>query len=139
MENDFTIAFLLGIIATFIAEAVIVLFKREFYDKRYLKRKFKNIIGTYVHDNGKVRVVHLIGNDFKAIGRERNGIEWESHLRYLGNSVLTGFYDWRPTSNLNAWGEHTLHILPNGNISVIWVNKGIDHEQKGRLIWKKVS
>ncbi len=84
-----------------------------------------------------MEILHLSGNYFQAVGSEKSGVNWKSNLHYLENSVFTGVYNWQPFSNLNDWGEHHLHVLPNGDISVIWLNKSVDKEIKGRLIWKK--
>lgn len=56
---------------------------------------------------------------------------------YLNNSVFVGVFDWQSNSGLDDWGEHHLHILPNGDIGVIWINKSVEKEAKGRLIWTR--
>lgn len=137
MSIELIIGFLLGIISAFVSEYFLYIFKSKIYEKIFARRKYKKFLGNYSHDNGKVEIIHMSGNYFQAIGTENSGTIWKSNLHYLENSVFTGVYDWKPTTNLNDWGEHHLHILPNGDISVIWVNKSVDKETKGRLIWKK--
>jgi hypothetical protein len=139
MKSELILGFLLGIISTFVSEYFLYIFKNKVYDKIFTRRKYKKFLGKYIHDNGSIEIIHLYGNDFQAIGIENNGIMWKSNLHYLENSIFTGVYDWKPTSNLNDWGEHHLHVLPNGDISVIWINKSVDNESKGRLIWKKIN
>ncbi|HQS04288.1 MAG: hypothetical protein B7X86_03435 [Sphingobacteriales bacterium 17-39-43] len=139
MDNEWIIAFLIGILTAFLSEYLLYLFKTRIYEKRFVRRRFKKILGTYSHKDGTVEIVHLRSNYFQAIGKEKNGTVWISNLQYLGNTVFVGVYDWKPTSNLNDWGEHHLHVLPSGDISVIWINKSIDIESRGRLIWKKLA
>ncbi len=137
MSTELIVGFLLGIISAFVSEYILYIFKSEIYEKIFARRKYKKFLGKYSHENGIVEISHLSGNYFQAVGLENSGVVWKSNLHYLENSVFMGVYDWKPTSNLNDWGEHHLHILPNGDISVIWINKSIDKESKGRLIWKK--
>ncbi len=137
MSTELIIGFLLGIISAFVSEYILYIFKNKIYEKIFARRKYKQFLGKYSHDNGSVEITHLSGNYFQAIGTENNGVIWKSNLHYLENSIFTGVYDWKPTSNLNDWGEHHLHVLPNGDISVIWINKSVDKESKGRLIWVK--
>jgi hypothetical protein len=99
--------------------------------------KYKYILGKYEHQNGQVEIKHIKGDNFQAIGQELSGVKWISNLKYLDNSTFIGIYDWKPNSGLEDWGEHHLHILPNGNISVIWINKSSEKEDKGRIIWTK--
>lgn len=133
--KDLTAGFLLGIIASIIAAIVLNFISSKFY-ARFKYRKF---LGEYNHDNGKVRIKHLHGNFFQATGYENIGVIWKSNLEYHKNLVFSGTYDWKPSSGLSDWGEHLLHVLPSGDISVIWTNKSIDKENKGRLIWKKIK
>jgi len=131
--SDLTIGFLLGIVASIIATILLNLYSSRIYSKfRY--RKF---VGKYSHRKGTVEIKHLKDEYFQAVGKENNGVIWNSNLRYLNNLVFVGVYDWDPNSGLDDWGEHHLHILPNGNISVIWINKSVENESKGRLIWMK--
>ena len=127
--------FIMGIVASLIA-ALIYAFV---HSKVYSKHKYRKIIGNYSHSKGKVEIIHVSGNNFKAKGIENNGVKWESHLRYYDNTVFYGVYDWSPETNNNQWGEHHLHLLPDGNISVIWINKSQEKETSGKLIWKKCS
>lgn len=133
--TDLTIGFLLGIVASIIATILFNLITSTFLS-RFQYRRF---LGKYSHPNGTVEIKHLKGDFFQAIGNENNGVIWNSNLKYLNNSVFVGVYDWKPNSGLDDWGEHHLHILPNGNISVIWVNKSVEKEARGRLIWIKES
>jgi len=131
--NDLTAGFLLGIIASIIASILL----NSFINIFFAKFRYRRFLGKYNHPNGTVEIKHLKGDYFQAIGNENNGVEWQSNLKYLNNSVFAGVYDWKPESGLDDWGEHNLHILPNGNISVIWINKSTEKESKGRLIWMK--
>lgn len=131
--NDLTIGFLLGIVASIIATILLNFLTSSFF-ARYRHRKF---LGKYSHPNGIVEIKHLKGDYFQAFGLENSGVEWISNLRYLNNSVFIGVYDWKLGLGVNDWGEHHLHVLPNGNISVIWTNKSIDKETRGRLIWER--
>lgn len=131
--NDLTIGFLLGIFASIIASILLNFINITFY-ARFKHRRF---LGKYSHPNGTVEIKHLKGDYFQAIGLEDSGVKWVSNLRYLNNSVFIGVYDWKLGFGVNDWGEHNLHILPDGNISVIWTNKSIDNETRGRLIWEK--
>jgi len=128
---------LIGIIVTLGVEFLIYLFRREIYDKIIARIKYRKFLGQYTHDNGNVIIKHISGDNFKAIGTETAGPIWISNLHFIGNLAFTGVYDWKPDFNRNDWGEHYLHVLPNRDISVIWINKSIQTETKGRLIWKK--
>lgn len=139
MSKELLFGFLLGIISAFFAEYLLYIFKSKIYDKLFARRKYRKFLGKYTHGNGSVEIIHLSGNDFQAIGVENDGRAWKSNLHYLENLVFTGVYDWEPAPDLNDWGEHLLHILPNGDISVIWMNKSTDREKKGRLIWGKIK
>ena len=132
--NDLLIGFCLGIIASVIAALLLA-----YVDNRVIaKYKFRKIVGSYRHENGNVELKHLSGADFQARGKEHAGGQWISKVKYIGNSVFVGVYDWNPgREHEEDWGEHYLHLLPNGNISVIWINKSVDRELKGRLIWTK--
>jgi hypothetical protein len=138
MSKELIIGFLFGIVSAFLSEYLLYIFKSKIYDKIFARRKYIKFLGNYVHDNGDVEIIHLSGNDFQATGIEKDGTIWKSNLHYLENLVFTGVYDWEPTAKKNDWGEHHLHILANGDISVIWMNKSSDMEKKGRLIWRKV-
>jgi hypothetical protein len=131
--NDLTIGFLFGIIGSIIATMLLNFILSRFFSKL----QYRKYLGKYSHPNGTVQIKHLKGDYFQVIGKENNGIIWNSNLKYLNNSVFVGVYDWQPCSGLDEWGEHHLHILPNGNISVIWINKSVEKEAKGRLIWIK--
>lgn len=133
--TDLWIGFLLGIVAAFFAEFMLYLFKAEFYDKFLLRRKYRKLTGLYTHENGEVEIVHITGNRFEARGIESWGFSWISNLQYHNNSLFTGVYDWNVTSETEIWGEHYLHVLPNGDISVIWNDR--NQVKTGRLIWKK--
>lgn len=131
--SDLFAGFLLGIGASLIATILFNFTKNTIY----ARIKHRRFLGNYSHPKGTVEIKHLKGDYFQAAGKENNGVQWLSNLRYLNNSVFVGVYDWKPESGLDDWGEHHLHIMPNRNISVIWMNKSIDPEKKGRLIWEK--
>lgn len=133
--NELTLGFLLGIVSSIIA-TILLNFSNNNIFARYRYRRF---LGKYIHPNGFVEIKHLKGDYFQAIGKENSGLEWHSNLKYLNNSVFFGVYDWNPESLIDDWGEHNLHILPNGNISVIWINKSTEKESKGKLIWTKLK
>jgi hypothetical protein len=126
---------IIGIVASLIA-AIIYSFV---HGNLYSRYKYRKIIGNYSHSKGKVEIIHVSGNNFKAKGLENKGVKWESHLRYYDNTVFYGVYDWDSEAEENQWGEHHLHILPNGNITVIWINKSQEKESSGKLIWKKME
>lgn len=130
---DLISGFFFGIIASLIA-ALIYAFV---HSKIYSKHKYRKILGNYSHSNGNVEIIHVSGNNFKAKGIENKGDKWESNLRYYDNTVFYGVYDWNPETEENQWGEHHLHLLPDGNITVIWINKSKEKESSGKLIWKK--
>lgn len=134
-SSDVIQGFLLGIISSAFA-AIILNYLTSNYYARFKYRKF---LGKYKHPKGTVEIKHSKGDHFLAIGIENTGVKWISNLKYLDNSFFIGVYDWNQDSGLSDWGEHNLHVLPNGNISVIWTNKSVDKEDKGRLIWEKIK
>lgn len=139
MSDELVLGFFLGMISAFLTEYVIYLFKSKVYDTFLLRKKYKHLTGRYKHSNGEVKLVHLHENFFQASGTEDDNVKWTSMLTYHGNSTFSGVYDWKPASGLNDWGEHYLHVLPNDDISVIWINKSTESESKGRVIWKKIE
>lgn len=131
--SDLFAGFLYGIGASLIATLLLNFTNNTFY----ARIRYRRFLGNYTHQKGTVEIKHSKGDYFQAIGQQNDGVKWLSNLRYLNNSVFVGVYDWKPESGLDDWGEHTLHVLKNGDISVIWINKSVDPEKKGRLIWKK--
>jgi hypothetical protein len=136
-ETGIVTGIIIGIVGTLAGAIILYFFNLAIFDKIFAKIKYRKFIGKYTHDRGRVEINHIRGNNFQAIGTQNDGPIWISNLHYIGNLGFTGVYDWKPDFNLNDWGEHYLHVLPNCDISVIWTNKSVQTETRGRLIWKK--
>lgn len=116
-----------GILASLIA-AIVYNWK---VSKLYLRWwRYRKLIGTYSHNKAIIELKHLKADLFQAIAYTDDKVEWISNLQYLNNSAFYGIYDYKPYSGKVDWGEHHLHVLPNGNINDIWINKSSKSEAK---------
>jgi hypothetical protein len=131
---NFLMTLVPGILASLIA-AIVYNWK---VSKLYLRWwRYRKLIGTYNHNKSIIILKHLKADLFQAIAYTDDKVEWISNLQYLNNSAFYGIYDYKPDSGKVDWGEHHLHVLPNGNINVIWINKSSKSEAKTQYTFVK--